>query len=264
MNKLTSILLGSFLCLNMFYSPIYSNDATQAEKSKIEQPVYGPVEAPIKEEVVEEIIEEPKIYTAIELAEKALPSTVSITVVYSYLDSYNDRQQSRTSGAGVFISDNGHILTCAHLFRSVVESVTIKLQNGDTMEGEVLNISHNKDLALLKVYEEDTPFLLISDNNVIIGQTVYAVGHPLSLMWTFTKGIVSGLDRVVKPHNNLIQTDVVINPGNSGGPLINDKGEIVGINIILAGTVRSLNWSGQSFSVSSQELRDYLDKFKGL
>ena len=265
MKNLTSALLGSFFCLNLFYSPIYPEGAIVEPEDKqhieevIEQPVYGPEEAP-----EEEVVEEPKVYTSEELAEIALPAIVAITVDYSYLDWENIHERARTMGSGVFISSNGHILTCAHLFEGIVDRITIEMQNGYIVSGELLNVSYTKDLALVKVYEEDTEFLTVSEEDVKIGQKIYAAGHPLGLMWTFTQGIVSGLDRKHVSKQDLIQTDAVINPGSSGGPLVNVMGEIVGINVRIKGNFPIPNWSGQGFAVAPHELRDYLDKFRGL
>lgn len=266
MKKLLSAFLGAFLCINTFCNTTYSDEIVEPEVQKdvIEEVAETPTDVIESTATLSVPLVEPKEYTTEELSEKFMPATVSITVVFSGLDQYGNQRQARAGGSGIFISENGHVLTCAHLFRGLTEAVSIEMQDGTIMAGEVLYVSHKKDLALLKIYEKTPNYIKISQDDVKVGQPVVAIGHPLGLMWTFTTGVVSGIDREIREGQDTIQIDAVINPGNSGGPLINMKGELVGINVMLLGTISIPNWSGQGFAVSPKEIRNFIDKFKGL
>ena len=129
---------------------------------------------------------------------------------------------------------NNHVIQDA-------EQIKVKLGGDAEYDAEVVGRDTNTDLALLKIKTgKDLPFLELGDSDELkIGQWVVAIGSPFGLERTVTAGIVSAKGRVIGsgPYDNFIQTDASINPGNSGGPLINMKGEVVGINtaIIAAG-----------------------------
>jgi serine protease Do len=136
-------------------------------------------------------------------------------------------------GSGFIMSREGYILTNNHVVEEA-DQIKVKLSNGKEYEGKVIGRDPKTDLALVKI--EGAPDLqslsLGNSEDLKVGSWVVAVGSPFGLEQTVTAGIVSAKGRVIGsgPYDNFIQTDASINPGNSGGPLINTKGEVVGIN----------------------------------
>lgn len=144
------------------------------------------------------------------------------------------RQQGQ--GSGFIIDELGIILTNAHVV-SGADRVTVRLRDGRTFQGEVKGVDEPSDLAVVKIEGENLPVAPLGDSSKLqVGEWAIAVGNPLGLDNTVTLGIISTLNRssasVGIPDKRLdfIQTDVAINPGNSGGPLLNDRGEVIGIN----------------------------------
>ncbi len=141
--------------------------------------------------------------------------------------------EQRGIGSGFVISSDGYILTNNHVVEEA-DQIKVKLSNGNEYKGKVVGRDPKTDLALLKI--EGAPDLhplnLGNSEEMKVGNWVVAVGSPFGLEQTVTAGIVSAKGRVIGsgPYDNFIQTDASINPGNSGGPLINMKGEVVGIN----------------------------------
>ena len=130
-------------------------------------------------------------------------------------------------GTGFYISTAGHILTCNHVLTG--EKVVVSSLQGKRWEAPVLARDPECDLALLKVDGPDSAPLLFTDPaSISEGQTVFALGHPLGLDFTISRGVVSSRSRI-RNGISYVQTDVSLNPGNSGGPIINDRGEVLGI-----------------------------------
>jgi serine protease Do len=143
-------------------------------------------------------------------------------------------------GSGFIIDKEGFVVTNNHVIQDA-DQIKVKLGGDAEYDAEVVGRDANTDLALIKIKTgKDLPFLKLGNSDELkIGQWVVAIGSPFGLERTVTAGIVSAKGRVIGsgPYDNFIQTDASINPGNSGGPLINMKGEVVGINtaIIAAG-----------------------------
>lgn len=142
----------------------------------------------------------------------------------------------RGQGSGFIVESNGIILTNSHVVNNA-DRVTVILRDGRTFEGKVLGADPVTDLAVVKIEGENFPTVTLGDSSQIeVGDWAIAVGNPLGLDNTVTLGIVSTLNRssaqVGIPDKRLdfIQTDAAINPGNSGGPLLNENGEVIGIN----------------------------------
>lgn len=155
-------------------------------------------------------------------------------------DEYSPRspqqERLRGQGSGFIIDRNGIILTNAHVVNGA-DKVTVTLKDGRTLEGKVQGEDQVTDIAVVKVSGGDLPVAPLGNSNQVrVGDWAIAVGNPLGLDNTVTLGIVSTLKRssaqVGIPDKRLdfIQTDAAINPGNSGGPLLNDQGEVIGIN----------------------------------
>ncbi len=164
-------------------------------------------------------------------------------------------------GSGVFISPYGHILTCAHLFDGIDVSTTVLIHHSNGYAfGEVLYMDISKDLALVKIDAAGMPYAKLADPRTLaVGQEVIAVGNPVGLEWTVTKGIISALNRDMNTGYNLVQHDAANNPGNSGGPLFNLDGKLVGIN-----NSGIMGRDGIGFSVESGQLVEFLTRFRGI
>lgn len=153
-----------------------------------------------------------------------------------------DREQefrSTSQGTGFLISPDGYIVTNNHIVESAVKVDITSLQ-GDEYEAEIVGTDPRTDLALLKVKGENLPYLELGDSSKLkVGEWVLAVGNPLGLSHTVTAGIVSAKGRQlggggsVPDYQDFIQTDASINRGNSGGPLINMRGDVIGINSMI-------------------------------
>jgi len=154
-----------------------------------------------------------------------------------------DRQKQASLGSGIIVDSEGYVLTNYHVVAldpgtgSVADVIEVRLSSKETYEAEVIGIDPESDLAVLKISaDKPLPFAKIGDSTKLVaGDWVLAIGSPLQLDQTVTAGIVSATGRVVESSfGDYIQTDAAINPGNSGGPLVNMKGEVVGINTFIA------------------------------
>ena len=162
------------------------------------------------------------------LIARSLPSVVSISV---------EINGSPAAGSGFIISDDGEIVTNAHVVADA-SNITVKFADGSTATGKVLGLDRTDDLAVVKVEKTGLqPLALGTSSELEMGQPVVAIGNALDLTGgpTATEGIVSALDRAIDTNDgehlsHLIQTDAAINPGNSGGPLLTLDGKVVGIN----------------------------------
>ena len=148
----------------------------------------------------------------------------------------NMPQERRTTsaGSGVIVdAKQGYVLTNAHVVRNA-EHIEVTLNDGRTLEAELVGMDADVDLAVLKVPAEGLTQMPVADSSTLrVGDFVVAIGNPFSLGHTVTSGIVSALGRTglrMDGYENYIQTDASINPGNSGGALVNLRGELVGIN----------------------------------
>lgn len=146
-------------------------------------------------------------------------------------------------GSGFVIDSAGHILTNAHVVDDA-DTVTVSFQDGRILKGQVLGKDPVTDVAVIQVQAENLPKVDIGDSDKVRqGQWAIAIGNPLGLQETVTVGVISGTERssstigIPDKRVGFIQTDAAINPGNSGGPLLNARGEVIGINTaIIKGT----------------------------
>jgi serine protease Do len=142
------------------------------------------------------------------------------------------RRPARSLGSGFVINADGHIVTNNHVVAGASE-IKVKLSDGRELPAKVVGHDPKTDLALLKVEATGLPVIPFGNSGELqVGEAVMAIGNPFGLEQTVTTGIVSATGRVIGegPYDNFIQTDASINPGNSGGPLINARGQAVGIN----------------------------------
>ena len=142
------------------------------------------------------------------------------------------RHTVRSMGSGFIINPAGYIVTNNHVVEGATD-IRVKIDDGREMAGTVVGRDPKTDLALLKVEANGLPVIPLGDSTQLqVGEPVMAIGNPFGLERTVTTGIVSATGRVIGqgPYDDFIQTDASINPGNSGGPLINTRGQAVGIN----------------------------------
>jgi serine protease Do len=159
--------------------------------------------------------------------------------------------ERRGIGSGFILSADGYVLTNAHVVEGADE-VTVTLTDKREFKAKLIGSDQRTDVAVVKIDASGLPFVKVGDvNRLKVGEWVIAIGSPLGLENTVTAGIVSAKQRDTGDYLKLIQTDVAINPGNSGGPLINMRGEVVGINSQLVSY--SGGYEGISFAIPIDE-----------
>ena len=168
---------------------------------------------------------------------------------------------TNSTGSGSLISPEGLVITNEHVIRDAKNgNVRIINNDGKTYNGQVLTVDRKNDLALVRILSSDRfPTLAFADrNNILVGQKVFAIGSPFGLSGTLTTGILS---RVAI--NGDLQTDARLNPGNSGGPLLNSRGEIIGVNkAILSPNGRSN--SGIGFAINAAIAKEFITRSAAL
>jgi putative serine protease PepD len=199
--------------------------------------------------------------TVANIAARATPSVVTLRV---------EGADGAGTGSGWVYDKAGHIVTNNHVVAGAADGgkITVVLANGQQVDGKVVGRDGSYDLAVVKVDRTDLfPLTLGRSADVVVGDEVIAVGAPLGLDSTVTSGIVSALNRPVTPGDaddqsyiNAIQTDAAINPGNSGGPLLDMRGQVIGVNSAIARAPGS-DTSAQSgnigvgFAIPSDQVR---------
>jgi S1-C subfamily serine protease len=155
----------------------------------------------------------------------------------------------RGTGSGFIISAEGQLLTNAHVVAGA-ETVKVTLQDGRTLTGKVIGADSVTDVAAIKIEGQGLPTIPIGDSTKLVpGQWAIAIGNPLGLDHTVTAGIISALGRsssevgIPDKRVRFIQTDAAINPGNSGGPLLNERGEVIGINTAIRANAQGLGFA---------------------
>ena len=198
----------------------------------------------------------------VEIAKKSINTVVHVKSSssggdYSIEDFIFGRSQRRPqmgSGSGVIISSDGYIITNHHVIETA-EDIQVTTNNNQSYDAKIIGSDEQNDIALLKIETNDElPYAVFGDSDSTqIGEWVLAVGNPFNLTSTVTAGIISAKSRNLDPTGrttqSYIQTDAAVNPGNSGGALINDKGELIGINTAIQ--TQTGSYVGYSFAVPS-------------
>jgi serine protease Do len=174
----------------------------------------------------------------------------------------NPREQMKTAlGSGVIVSQEGHIITNNHVVANM-DQISVQLTDGRVEPAQLIGTDEQTDIAVLKIKASKIEPLALGDSDdVRVGQMVFAIGNPFGLQGTVTQGIVSAKGRraVADSGVEFFQTDAAVNQGNSGGPLINLKGEIIGINSAIFSTSDEGAWLGISFAIPSNVARRTLE-----
>ncbi|MBW4631005.1 MAG: trypsin-like peptidase domain-containing protein [Iphinoe sp. HA4291-MV1] len=159
------------------------------------------------------------------------------------------RERVEGSGSGFIINSAGQILTNSHVVNGA-ESVTVKLKDGRSFKGRVLGEDPVTDVAVIKIEANNLPTVSIGNSETLQpGEAVIAIGNPLGLDYTVTSGIISATGRsssdigVTDKRVDFIQTDAAINPGNSGGPLLNARGDVIGMNTAIIRGAQGLGFA---------------------
>ena len=203
------------------------------------------------------------VYSAV--AEKAMPSVVGITTVTLQRDVFFGTRKATGLGTGVIIDERGYILTNSHVVGDGnVEEVMVLFHDGTNLPAEVLWNDTTLDLAIIKVEGKSVKAAELGNSDDLrVGEIAVAIGNPLGLNFerTLTQGVISGLNRSIpvgqgQTIENLIQTDASINPGNSGGPLLNSKGQVIGIN-----TAKIQTGEGLGFAIPINTAKPIVDQF---
>lgn len=178
------------------------------------------------------------VLTAGQVYELGCPQVVGITTEVTATNIFGQTSTTTAvSGTGFIISEDGYIATNYHVVETAVTysySITVTLYNGDSYIAEYIGGDDDNDVAVLKIEVTGLSAVALGDsNNMTVGESVYAIGHPLGeLTYTMTSGGVSALDREIATGSatiNMFQIDAAVNSGNSGGPVYNSKGEVIGI-----------------------------------
>jgi len=177
----------------------------------------------------------------ISVYKRNIPSVVNVTSRAVTFDFFYGLVPQEGQGSGFVIDKDGHILTNYHVIADA-RQVEVTLHNRKKYKATVIGTDPSHDLAVIQIKAPDLiPSVLGDSRNLQVGQKVYAIGNPFGLAGTMTRGIVSSIRPVQEPNgatiDEAIQTDAAINPGNSGGPLMNWRGEVIGINTMILSSV---------------------------
>jgi S1-C subfamily serine protease len=191
-------------------------------------------------------------YSLIDIFEKSEESVVQVNVLRGESDG--------GMGSGFVYSDDGYIITNQHVVRDA-QKVTVTFLDGEAYIGDVVGRDRDLDIAVVKVDPSNTyiqPIKIGDSSKLKVGEKIAAIGNPFGLSGSMTSGIVSQIGRLLPQESgysipDVIQTDAAINPGNSGGPLINMKGEVVGINTAIQSATGE--FSGIGFAVPSNTVK---------
>src|SRR5882757_6242838 len=196
---------------------------------------------------------------------KALPSVVNILSTAVSFDFFYGPVPQQGQGSGFILDKQGHILTNNHVIDNA-QKVEVTLSDKHKYKATVVGVDKAHDLALLQISNAPDlqPATLAESASLTVGQRVYAIGNPFGLSGTMTRGIISAIRSIRGPNNSpiedAIQTDAAVNPGNSGGPLLNSRGEVIGITTLIAnnGVEQS---AGIGFAIPINTAKAVLDDF---
>src|SRR4051794_13438091 len=176
------------------------------------------------------------------------------------------------TGSGFVVSDDGYIVTNAHVVEGANGQIKAKIGDGKTLTAKLVGQDASTDLALLKVDASNLKPLALGDSSTVeVGDPAYAIGNPFGLDRTLTTGVISALQREISSPNgfsidDVLQTDAAINPGNSGGPLFNAQGQVIGVNSQIESTNSSSDGQagnvGIGFAIPSNTVKSVISQLR--
>jgi len=189
---------------------------------------------------------------------------VNVTSSIVAYDFFYGAVPQQGQGSGFVLDKQGRILTNFHVVANA-RQIEVTLSDKHKYKAKLLGSDQAHDLALLQIQAPDlTPAVLSDSRGLVVGQKVYAIGNPFGLNGTMTTGIISSIRSVGGPQGakieNAIQTDAAINPGNSGGPLLNSRGEVIGITSLIASNGADQS-SGVGFAIPINTAKAVLEDF---
>lgn len=228
-------------------------------------PVISEDVLPYQPQKIEIVSKKTELDVTAAVAKKVMPAIVGIKTQVVQYDYFFGQRTGEQVGTGVIVDKNGYILTNSHVVNDgEYNSVMILLYDGESIEGEVLWNDSILDLAIVKIDKTNLLDAELGDSDQLdVGEMAIAIGNPLGFAFerTVTQGIISGLERSIQTNNGtierLIQTDASINPGNSGGPLLNQYGEVIGIN-----TAKIQSGEGLGFAIPINMAKPIVTEFK--
>jgi S1-C subfamily serine protease len=190
---------------------------------------------------------DPEEQVNVAVYKKGVPSVVNIKSRSVSFNFFYGIVPEEGQGSGFILDKEGHVLTNYHVIANAAGTgsapqIEATLYNRKTYKADVVGVDRAHDLAVIQIHGGGfTPATLGDSRGLLVGQKVFAIGNPFGLSGTMTRGIVSSIRSVQEPGgagiDEAIQTDAAINPGNSGGPLLNSRGEVIGINTLIASSV---------------------------
>lgn len=192
-------------------------------------------EAPNVVELQDEPLLDAYSRAIIRVAENVSPSVVNIDVHQQVKGRQQRPQERHGNGSGFICTPDGYILTNSHVVHNAVK-IGVTLSDGREFPAELIGDDPETDLAVIRIHSSSLVSARLGDSQAIqVGQVAVAIGNPYGFQCTVTAGVVSALGRSLRSQagrmiDNVIQTDAALNPGNSGGPLVNSRGEVIGVN----------------------------------
>lgn len=235
-------IIGSFLLLTFGPETIFGNLKTQMQQSPQTQ---------IKVEEKEPVVNANENGSIKYAASKIIPSVVGIVTTKIQTNYFTKQKTIQGVGSGVIVDSQGYIVTNNHVAGLNAKNILVLLSDGRQATGKTVWADPILDLSIIKIDSENLTSAVLGDSkSVSIGDEAIAVGNPLGLRFqrTVTAGIISAINRTIQMDEgyfmeDLIQTDASINPGNSGGPLVNNKGEVIGINTVKVSTAEGIGFA---------------------
>ncbi|UMZ75149.1 S1C family serine protease [Natranaerofaba carboxydovora] len=195
-------------------------------------------------------------------ANAVMPSVVGVST--DRVGAFGQQQELEGAGSGIIVDSDGYVVTNYHVIQHANE-IYINIEEGDDERAEVIGTDQESDLALLKIEKSGLPAVEFGDSDELVrGELAVAIGNPLGLDFqrSVTSGVISAPDRTMLIENDyveLVQTDAAINPGNSGGPLVNAKGEVIGINSV---KIQAHGVEGMGFAIPSNLVQDVVEELR--
>lgn len=271
-NGIRIIMISILIAICMIISATLGSLATIYLVPKFEffknTPLYNETSLSNPEYVGPTYFDDSGALTVTEIVKRVGPAVVGVSTQSIVDRGLFGLQQLEGIGSGFIINEEGHILTNYHVVEGA-QIVKIIFYDGTEADAKVINYDEDNDMALVKLTDPTitvpATVTLGDSDSLLVGESVVAIGSPLTkeFLGTTTTGVISALDRDITIDGKtlkLLQTDTAINPGNSGGPLINSRGEVIGINTAKFDKSGSLSIEGIGFAIPINQAKQKLDE----